>query len=188
MAKVIISCAVTGSAHTPTMSDALPISVSTRGQTSMVPLRQKSRSLRGSFALWPCAMLRSIILQAWVALRHPLRGLTSAFPAIDHHRGPLPFASFSLGLVQCAPPRLKPLLVRPGLVCAGYSTLCSQPDRLLGPLLPECGCIGSPHLPANFIRRSCNPPTSPSHPRPFANTKQPTLTSIVCLPVSRSSL
>ena len=25
MAKVIISCAVTGSAHTPTMSDALPI-------------------------------------------------------------------------------------------------------------------------------------------------------------------
>ena len=26
MAKIIISCAVTGSAHVPTMSDALPIS------------------------------------------------------------------------------------------------------------------------------------------------------------------
>ena len=35
MAKVIISCAVTGSAHTPTMSDALPLTPADIAQQSI---------------------------------------------------------------------------------------------------------------------------------------------------------
>ena len=42
--KVIISCAVTGSAHTPTMSDALPVTPEEIAEQSIAAAKREQRS------------------------------------------------------------------------------------------------------------------------------------------------